>query len=81
MGSLEQQIYNALLEYEGIGGAEGNPMTASICRGHAEVAAKIALELAREAFAEGNGVYNDLPDDELEKAFNQFLYNKHPLWG
>lgn len=38
----------------------------------AQVAAKIALELAEKAFKEGNMRHNDLLDDELKVCFDQF---------
>lgn len=52
MTHLEQQIYQALLVYEGVEN-DGSPMTASICKGHAQVAAKIAVQLAEKAYHVG----------------------------
>lgn len=78
MTHLEQKIYDALMRYEDA--SERDIMTGSVCRGHAQVAAKIALDLAYKAFEVGNGVWNDISDDELKEAFDDFINDRRKLW-
>ncbi len=49
MNKLESEIYESLLKAEGIYGIEdGNPISAGICKGHAEKAAQVALQWIRK---------------------------------
>lgn len=42
MTKLTEEIYKVLLTYEGISGTEAaNPLTASVCGGHAKAAAEV----------------------------------------
>ena len=72
MTKLEQQIYDALLKYEDA--REGDILTQSICKGHARVVARIAIQLAREAFEAGwNSGYNEGVKFEDASTFKQFI--------
>jgi hypothetical protein len=51
MTKLEEDIYKHLLKKEGIDTCEeGNPITASICEGHAKAAAEVAKRYIEKAF-------------------------------
>jgi hypothetical protein len=65
MNKLEKQIFNELMLYEGID--EEDSITGLECKGHAEIAAKIALELAERAYEQGKWI------DGMEGKFEDFI--------
>lgn len=71
MTHLEQKIYDALMRYEDA--SERDIMTGSVCRGHALAAAKIALDLAYDAYNQGvldSGAYEH---GGGSRTFKQFI--------